>query len=96
MTAKTIGFGGGVALLFNAATGPGLPFTPTNFQDPGWLFTILSFFLFALISGYSILFIVEAMQAIPGNKYFQGDVEYATLINFYFDPLHHLVGQILL
>ena len=36
------------------------------------------------------------MQGIPGNKYFQGDVEYATLINFYFEPVHHIVGQILL
>ena len=36
------------------------------------------------------------MQGIPGNKYFQGDVEYATLINFYFNPIHHILGQVLL
>ncbi|KAJ3323697.1 hypothetical protein HDV06_001427 [Boothiomyces sp. JEL0866] len=38
----------------------------------------------------------EAMQAIPGNKHFQGDVEYGTLINFYFEPWKHLLGQGLL
>ena len=36
------------------------------------------------------------MQAIPGNKHFQGDVEYATLINFYFGPWAHVAGQLLL
>jgi hypothetical protein len=36
------------------------------------------------------------MQAIPGNKHFQGDVEYATMINFYFGPVAHIVGQFVL
>lgn len=36
------------------------------------------------------------MQAIPGNKHFQGDVEYATLINFYFGRWAHIAGQLLL
>lgn len=36
------------------------------------------------------------MQAIPGNRHFQGDVEYATLINFYFGHWAHIAGQMLL
>lgn len=36
------------------------------------------------------------MTAIPGNKHFQGDVEYATMINFYFGPTSHIIGQFLL
>ncbi|KAJ3270049.1 hypothetical protein HDV01_000597 [Terramyces sp. JEL0728] len=73
ITSKKLGFWGAVSLLFNSASGPGIPFTPGNFQSPG-----------------------EAMQAIPGNKHFQGDVEYGTLINFYFEPWKHLLGQGLL
>jgi amino acid permease len=93
---KKVGFLGAVALIFNAATGPGLPFTPQSFQSPGYVFTIFCFLLFAVVAGFSILFIIEAMQAIPANKHFQGNVEYATLINFYFEPTAHIVGQILL
>ncbi|KAJ3203791.1 hypothetical protein HDU67_009935 [Dinochytrium kinnereticum] len=33
------------------------------------------------------------MQAIPGNRHFQGTVEFSTLINFFFGPIAHLVGQ---
>jgi hypothetical protein len=36
------------------------------------------------------------MQAIPGNKHFQGMVEFGTLINFYFGQTSHLFGQIFL
>jgi hypothetical protein len=93
---KKIGFIGALALLFNAATGPGLPFTAMNFTDPGYIFTIICYIIFAFISGFAVLFIVEAMQAIPGNKHFQGSVEYATLINFYFTKKEHILGQILL
>lgn len=60
------------------------------------VFTLFCFIAFAFISGFASLFIVEAMQSIPGNQHFQGDVEYATLINFYFGPLAHLAGQFVL
>jgi hypothetical protein len=96
VSTKKIGFLGAISLLFNAATGPGLPFTPKNFESPGYVFTIFCFLMFAFISGFSILFIIEAMQAIPGNKHFQGNVEYATLINFYFKQKEHVIGQIML
>ncbi|KAI9355988.1 hypothetical protein DFJ73DRAFT_250757 [Zopfochytrium polystomum] len=46
-----------------------------------------------VISGLCALFIVEAMQCIPGNRFFQGTVEFATLINFYFGPVAHAAGQ---
>jgi hypothetical protein len=70
MAAKKLGFLGALALLFNAATGPGLPFTPANFQSPGinlslslsnlgYTVTLLCFLIFAFICGFSILFIVE-------------------------------------
>lgn len=95
---KTIGFFGGVCLLFNAVTGPGLPFTPQLFSTKGsGLVVSLGLFLsVAIISGISVLLIIEAMQAIPGNKYFQGTVEFGTLINFYFGKIPHILGQLLL
>ncbi|TPX56107.1 hypothetical protein PhCBS80983_g04782 [Powellomyces hirtus] len=94
--AKTISFFGGVCLLINGMTGPGVPFTPATFQESGWFFPTVLFLAFALVSALSVLFIIEAMQAVPGNKHFQGTVEFATLINFYFGNTAHYVGQFLL
>ncbi|KNC96338.1 uncharacterized protein SPPG_08240 [Spizellomyces punctatus DAOM BR117] len=96
LKAKTISFFGGVCLLINGMTGPGVPFTPATFQQSGWFFPTILFIIFGLVSALSILFIIEAMQAVPGNKHFQGTVEFATLINFYFGDLAHYLGQFLL
>ncbi|KAJ3152113.1 hypothetical protein HDU86_005958 [Geranomyces michiganensis] len=96
LKAKTISFFPGVCLLINGMTGPGVPFTPATFQESGWFFPTVLFLAFALVSALSVLFIIEAMQAVPGNKHFQGTVEFATLINFYFGNLAHYVGQFLL
>lgn len=87
---------GAVVLLFNAMTGPGIPFTPACFGNPGVWPTVLLFVVFAGISSMSMLLIVEAMQAIPGNAAFQGVVEYATLVNFYFGRWAHAAAQVFL
>jgi hypothetical protein len=42
------------------------------------------------------MFLVEAIQAIPGNGHFQGNVEFATLFNFYFGPKMHILSQFFL
>jgi hypothetical protein len=98
--AKTIGYFAGVCFLFNAISGPAIPYTAANFQNPGMLFTLFSYalftFLFTFLSGFANLFLIEAMQAVPGNKYFQGEIEFATLINFFFGPNLHVLGQGLL
>ncbi|KAJ3338919.1 hypothetical protein HDU93_008898 [Gonapodya sp. JEL0774] len=45
----------------------------------------------------SSLFLVESMQNVPGNRHFQGTVEFGTLINFYFENKYlHLLGQFIL
>ena len=90
---KQVGYFAGFALLFNQMTGPGIPFTAANFQNPGWLPTTLLYILFCNISGFSILFLIEAIQAIPGNSHFQGNVEYSTAIYFFFGPKAHLMAQ---
>ncbi|KAI9335488.1 hypothetical protein BDR26DRAFT_822498 [Obelidium mucronatum] len=93
---KTVGFLGGVCLLFNAMTGAGIPFTPSLFATLGWVPPFFLFILFAVISAFSVLFIIESMQAMPGNRHFQGTVEFATLINFFFGPAEHIIGQLIL
>lgn len=94
--AKTIGYFAGVCFIFNAISGPAIPYSAANFQNPGLIFTVLSYILFTLLAGFCNLFLIEAIQSIPGNKYFQGDIEFSTLINFFFGPRMHLVGQGLL
>ncbi|KAJ3315264.1 hypothetical protein HDV04_003657 [Boothiomyces sp. JEL0838] len=93
---KNIGFFAGVCFLFNAASGPAVPYTASNFQSPGWLITIISYGLFTILAGFCNLFLVESMQAIPGNKHFQGNVEFSTLVNFYFGRNSHLLAQMVL
>ena len=94
---KNIGFFGGLCFLLNSITGPGIPFTPQLFstQGNGIIITLAFFLSFSLVSGVSALLIIEAMQAVPGNKHFQGTVEFGTLINFYFGKIPHLFGQFL-
>ncbi|KAJ3213861.1 hypothetical protein HDU67_002362 [Dinochytrium kinnereticum] len=93
---KTISMFGGITLLFNNMTGPAVPQTPNIFQQSGWLIVLFSLATFSTISTLCSLFIVEAMQAIPGNKHFQGTVEFGTLIHFYFGRWAHIIGQICL
>ncbi|KAI9336548.1 hypothetical protein BDR26DRAFT_804386, partial [Obelidium mucronatum] len=85
---------GGISLIYNNMAGIGIIQTPLIFQQSGWLPVTAFFFIYMLISSLCALFIVEAMQAIPGNRYFQGTVEFGTLINFYFGPVAHIIGQI--
>ncbi|KAI8902864.1 hypothetical protein BC833DRAFT_571884, partial [Globomyces pollinis-pini] len=96
LSKKVVGKLGALCLLFNAATGPGLPFAPQAFQNPGYVFSSWCYVIFMFVSGFSILLTIESIQAIPGNKHFQGNVEYATMINFYFGSTAHIVGQIFL
>ncbi|KAI8832652.1 hypothetical protein BJ741DRAFT_614277 [Chytriomyces cf. hyalinus JEL632] len=93
---KTVGMFAGITLLFNNMTGSAIAQTPQIFQQCGGLVTSCAFIVFAVICTLCSLFIVEAMQAIPGNKHFQGIVEYATLVNFYFGPSSHVVAQFFL
>jgi len=96
LRAKTVTLFGSLCLLINAATGPAIPFTANLFQVGGSLPTILLFGIFLVLSTFCCLFIVEAIQAIPGNMHFQGNVEFATLINFYFGSVLHVLGQVFL
>ncbi|KAJ3227041.1 hypothetical protein HDU81_006955 [Chytriomyces hyalinus] len=93
---KTVSYFGGVCLLFNAMTGSGIPFVANAFATLGWFPPFVLFLLFAAISAFSCLFTIEAMQSIPGNKHFQGKVEFGTLVNFYFGSVEHMIAQFFL
>jgi amino acid permease len=93
---KTVGFAGGVTLLINGILGPGLIPTPQIFSESGLIIPSLTFLFFAIFSTICAQFIIEAMQTIPGNKHFQGTVEFSTLINFYFGRKMHILGQFIL
>ncbi|TPX49916.1 hypothetical protein SeMB42_g01485 [Synchytrium endobioticum] len=94
---KTVGLLGGIALLVNSLAGPGLPQAASLFQQNGWLYPTIAFAVYAVLTSLCSMFVVEAMQSIPGNKHFQGTVEYGTLINFYFsDNFSHIIGQLFL
>ncbi|ORY45936.1 hypothetical protein BCR33DRAFT_715961 [Rhizoclosmatium globosum] len=92
----TLAIVGGIAFLFNNMTGTALAQTSTLFQQAGWVPVISVFIMFGFISTIASLFLVEAMQTIPGNQHFQGTVEFATMINFYFGPVEHCLGQLCL
>ena len=93
LESKSVSFFPGLCLLINALTGPSIPFTSNLFQTAGFIPVLFLFLLFAVLSTFSSLFLVEAIQAIPGNTHFMGHTEFATVINFYFDGVFHLVGQ---
>ncbi|KAI9204310.1 uncharacterized protein BJ171DRAFT_506959 [Polychytrium aggregatum] len=93
---KNIGKFGSVCFIYGSILGPGVPQIQAAFQQYGWFTTTLFFLAFAIISTLGSLFIVEAMQCIPGNRHFQGTIEFGTLINFYFGRRFYIVGQFFL
>ncbi|KAF9430271.1 hypothetical protein BGZ94_007641 [Podila epigama] len=92
---KDISFWGGLALLISNMTGPGLVTIPVVAQSAGWLPTILGFGLVGLLSTLSSLFICEAMTEVPGNEYFQSNVEFSNLVLCFFGRRYHLLVQII-
>ncbi|KAF9943267.1 hypothetical protein BGZ67_003030 [Mortierella alpina] len=92
---KDISFWGGTALLISNMTGPGLVTLPIVAQSAGWLPTVLGFVLVATLSTLSSLFICEAMTEVPGNEYFQSNVEFSNLVECFFGRRYHLLVQII-
>ncbi|KAI9021861.1 hypothetical protein DFJ74DRAFT_599647, partial [Hyaloraphidium curvatum] len=93
---KTVGWLGSVSLLGNNMTGPGLVAVPLLFQQAGWVFPVLAIIVYGAVASFASLFIVEAMQSVPGNRRFKGIVEFSTLISFYFGPIASYLSQIIL
>ncbi|KAF8954706.1 hypothetical protein BGZ46_002840 [Entomortierella lignicola] len=76
-------------------TGPGLVTIPIIAQSAGWLPTVLGFMVVGLLSALSSLFICEAMTEVPGNEYFQSNVEFSNLVLCFFGRRSHLFVQMI-
>jgi len=86
---KTIGMFGGVALLINNITGPGVPSLPNMFAEAGWLFPTVCFIAIWLMTSLSTGMYCEAMRRIPGNDHFKDRVEYTSIVKC---VMHATVG----
>ncbi|KAG0053904.1 hypothetical protein BGZ83_000217 [Gryganskiella cystojenkinii] len=76
-------------------TGPGIVTLPIVAQSAGWLPTLIAFAVVGMLSTLSSLFICEAMTEVPGNEYFQSNVEFSNLVLCFFGRRYHLLVQII-
>jgi len=76
---KEISLFGGIALLVNNITGPGLITIPLAFQQAGWFIPILIFGFIMISSSLAATMLCKAMSKVRGNETFQGRVEFCTL-----------------
>jgi len=81
---KDISFGGGLALLVNSITGPGLVTIPVVFQQAGWFTPVVTMIIIMIISSLSATLLCETMALIPGNERFQGRIEFTSLSKYLF------------
>ncbi len=80
----SIGYWGGVCLLANNITGPGMVFIPSVFAQSGWLFPTVLFIVTGSLSAISVLYLAKSLTLIPGNEKLQKRMEFAPLIKMLF------------
>jgi hypothetical protein len=77
---KSITYWGGICLLSNNLTGPGMVLLPGLFAGAGLTFPLLVTLLIAALSSFSVLFVAKMIQSIPGNSSFSQRIEFSKLI----------------
>ncbi len=77
---KSITYWGGICLLSNNLTGPGMVLLPGLFAGAGLTFPLLVTLLIAALSSLSVLFVAKMIQSIPGNSGFSQRIEFSKLI----------------
>jgi amino acid permease len=77
---KSITYWGGICLLSNNLTGPGMVLLPGLFAGAGLAFPLLVTLLIAVLSSLSVLFVAKMIQSIPGNSSFSQRIEFSKLI----------------
>ncbi|KAI9201833.1 uncharacterized protein BJ171DRAFT_629634 [Polychytrium aggregatum] len=77
---------GGMSMLVSSITGPGVLQIPTVFQTSGFFFPTFLFLVVTVFTGWSCLFLLEAMSLFPGNASFERNVEFTVLV-------HHFYGR---
>ena len=66
---------GGLALLTNNVTGPGVAALPLVFVSAGWLPSLLLLIILLLASGTASQLLCDAIRALPGNADYGRRVE---------------------
>ena len=66
---------GGLALLTNNVTGPGVAALPLVFVSAGWLPSLLLLAILSLASGAASQLLCDAIRALPGNADYGRRVE---------------------
>ena len=77
---KSITYWGGICLLSNNLTGPGMVLLPGLFAGAGLMFPLLVTILISVLSSVSVLFLARMIQSIPGNSDYTQRVEFSKLI----------------
>lgn len=93
---KTIGYFGGVCLLANNITGPGMVQLPQMFQQTGWAFAVIFIVFMAVFSGVTSLYLSKAISLMPGNDQFQHRAEFESLASAYLPKWGHVAAMIVL
>ena len=87
--AKKIGWLGSWTLLFNNITGPGMISLISIYITCGWVPATLLFLIVGAISGQVSVYLIDAMQMVPGNQAFEKRVELMYLAKRYLSkPLY--------
>ena len=81
--AKKIGWLGSWSLLFNNITGPGMVSLISIYITAGWVPATILFIVVGLISGQVSVYLIDAMQMVPGNDKFEKRVELMYLAKRY-------------
>lgn len=68
----------------------GVPFV---FQQAGWVLTTLVLIVLSFIANMAPLMLTEAQAMIPGNRYFDLDVEYIGIVQYYFGKVGYWAFQ---
>jgi len=93
---KQIGFIGGVALMVNNITGPGMVTIPVMFQQAGWMSPIIIMLMITIMTGLASTLLCQAMTKIPGNEFFQGRAELSTVAKYFFPKWGYWTTLVLL
>lgn len=86
--AKTVTLWGGIALLTNNLTGPGMVLFPSLFQQAGWIPVIFTLAVISILSYMCGLMLIDAIRMMPGNRCV------SCLRLFVRDPIHFFCSRL--
>jgi len=76
---KNISLWGGIALILNNLTGPGLVVLGASYQGGGWVSSSLVVIIVGILSILGCGMLARVMAHVRGNDHFQGSIEYTNI-----------------